>query len=156
MSGLGLGLVIRPLGQAEIRPAAKLLFRSANLAYRDINWNHTEQETLDWFEATQDRWSEIWVAACGGQLAGVMCLETDFIDQLFIDPDWQRKGIGSELLERAKQSYPNGFKLFVFQNNEPAVNFYERHGLVRGKAGVSPDEGEPDFEYFWRTQNLTE
>ena len=150
MSGLGLGLVVRPIGPAEIRPAAKLLFRSADLAYRRINWNHTETETIDWFEVTQDRWSEIWVALSGGQLAGVMCLESNTIDQLFIDPPWQGKGMGTALLDRAKLSLPDGFKLYVFQNNESAVSFYERCGLTRGKAGMSPDEGEPDFEYFWR------
>ena len=60
---------------------------------------------------------------------------------------WQGKGLGTVLLDRAKLVYPEGFWLYVFQKNAPAIAFYEKHGLIQGEAGVSPNEGEKDFKY---------
>jgi ribosomal protein S18 acetylase RimI-like enzyme len=150
MSGLGLGVIVRPIKSEEVRAAAKLLFKSAEEAFRETKWNHSEQETLDWFESVFERWSEVWVAAAGRELAGVMCLSPGFLDQLFVAQNWQGRGVGTSLLDRAKLSCPQGFKLYVFQNNTSAVAFYDGKGLERGKSGISPDEGEPDYEYTWR------
>ncbi len=152
MSGLGGSPLIRRMRESEVREAAAVLYRSATIAYQDINWNHEEPETVNWFASSYEagEWQDVYVATLGQSISGLMCLKPQFVDQLFIDLPWQGKGLGSKFLDLAKVEFSSGFDLYVFQKNTKAIRFYENHGLVRGKAGMSPDEQEPDFLYHWR------
>jgi len=95
----------------------------------------------------------LWVADLGGRPAGFLAIAGDFVDQLFVDPERQRGGVGSALLEQAKRLSPTGLRLFTFQSNANARAFYEKHGFAAVKFGVSPPpESEPDVEYRWRPQ----
>lgn len=151
MSGLGMRPIIRAMRPTEAKAVARVLYEAAHHAYRDINWHHSEEGVVDWFTqtVTTSRWSHIYVAVLGGEICGVMCLEPAHVDQLFIARAWQGKGIGRVLLEVAKQAYPKGWDLFVFQKNKPAIAFYDAVGLRRGEEGVSKLEGEKDVKYYW-------
>jgi GNAT superfamily N-acetyltransferase len=37
------------------------------------------------------------------------------LDHRYVDPEHQRKGLGTALLDEAKQRRPHGFQLWVFQ-----------------------------------------
>lgn len=143
--------VIRVMRPQEAGAAARVLFEAADHAYRQINWHHQEEDVLNWFTATAatTRWTHIYLAIMGDAICGVMCLEPGHVDQLFVAREWQGKGIGRALVEAAKQAYPQGWDLFVFQKNTPAVAFYDALGLRRGEEGVSLQEGEKEFNYYW-------
>ena len=67
-----------------------------------------------------------------------------------MDPRCQRRGVGTALLERAKELAPEGLTLFTHQRNERARAFYERRGFRAVQFGVSPPpESEPDVKYAW-------
>jgi len=55
-----------------------------------------------------------------------------------------------------KQERPDGFPFWVFQRNEGARRFYERHGcrLVELTDGSGNEEKEPDALYEWRPSAL--
>jgi len=95
---------------------------------------------------------EVWVAALDGRVGGFVALEGDRVDHLYVHPDVQSRGIGSELLDLAKSRRPGGFELWVFQKNDGARRFYERHGLqlVTLTDGRDNMEREPDALYAWR------
>ena len=150
MSGLSANTLVRPMKPQEAAQTAKMLHGSAEVAYRDINWHHSKEEIVSWFTSSLDQWESIWICQSGDQICGVLCLQPGFVDQLFIHVDWQGKGLGAALIERAKLIYPEGFWLYVFQKNTSAIAFYEKQGLIQGEAGVSPNEGEKDFKYHWR------
>ena len=63
----------------------------------------------------------------------------------------RRRGVGTALLDQAKALRPDGFVLWVFQRNEGARRFYERHGfeLVKLTDGAENMEREPDALYRW-------
>jgi hypothetical protein len=63
-----------------------------------------------------------------------------------VQPDCQRAGIGSALLEVAKSRRPGGLRLWVFQRNHGAWAVYARHGFteVRFTDGSDNEEQEPD------------
>jgi len=93
---------------------------------------------------------EVWIATQSGQLLGVLCLEAPWIRHFAIFPEYQRKGIGTALLQEAREHSPAELRLFTFQRNEAARAFYEKHGFSAVAFGVSPaPELEPDVEYRW-------
>jgi ribosomal protein S18 acetylase RimI-like enzyme len=95
---------------------------------------------------------EVWVADLDGRVAGFAAIERDRLDHLYVHPEAQGRGIGTALLDHAKQRRPGGFELWVFQKNDGARRFYERHGL-RVQAltdGRDNMEREPDALYAWR------
>lgn len=95
--------------------------------------------------------NQVWVAEWGQQLVAFMAMKADFIDQLYIHPDYQRRGIGQALLDFARKRSPDHLWLYTLQINLNARAFYEKNGFVAEKLGMSPPpENEPDVEYHWR------
>lgn len=78
-----------------------------------------------------DRW-EVTVAEADGVLLGFVALAPNErrLDQLFIAPHAQGRGIGAVLLKLAKQRFAEGFWLRVGAANTRAIAFYEREGLA--------------------------
>ena len=73
------------------------------------------------------------------------------IDRMYVDPGEWRKGWGTRLVGLAKELSPSGLVLHTHQQNAGARAFYERHGFVAVKFGISPPpERAPDVEYRWR------
>ena len=96
---------------------------------------------------------EIWVAD-DGEILGFVGLKDDVVSHLYVAPSRQSLGIGSALLDHAKALRPDRLELWVFQKNEGARRFYERHGfrLVRLTGGADNMEKEPDALYEWWPQ----
>ena len=101
---------------------------------------------------------EVWLAERDGQLVGFLAVEhsttlgADVLERLYVEPAEQGRGIGTALLDKAKELRPGGLHLWVFQKNEGARRFYEHHGfeLVRLTDGARNMEREPDALYAWR------
>jgi GNAT superfamily N-acetyltransferase len=94
---------------------------------------------------------ETWVADVQGGVAGFGALTDAMLDHLYVHPDHQGCGIGTLLLDQAKRCRPEGFRLWLFQRNEGARRFYERHGfrLVELTDGSANQERVPDALYEW-------
>jgi GNAT superfamily N-acetyltransferase len=112
---------------------------------------HTPEEDLAYVAGLFGE-HEVWVADNGDGVVGFTILSSDQLLQIHVDPDEQNKGIGGRLLAQAKERRPKGFSLWVFQKNEGARRFYERHGLelIRVTDGERNEEREPDALYGWR------
>lgn len=93
---------------------------------------------------------DAWLAFEDGRPAGVMLLEGDDLNWLFIHPEAQGRGIGTALLELAKAERPGGLALWVFEMNVAAQRFYEQHGFVEvRRTDGDNEEGAPDIRYTW-------
>jgi GNAT superfamily N-acetyltransferase len=95
---------------------------------------------------------DCWLAqAEGSEPVGILVLEDEWVDQLYVDPSRTGRGTGSRLLELAKQERPEGLRLWTFVTNEGAQRFYERHGFteVERTDGSANEEGAPDIQYRW-------
>lgn len=95
---------------------------------------------------------ECWIAHDAGRIVGVLVLHDDEVDQLYVAPGEQCRGIGDAMLAHAKRLRPAGLRLWTFQRNAPARRFYEARGLVATKFtdGSTNMEREADVLYEWK------
>jgi ribosomal protein S18 acetylase RimI-like enzyme len=94
------------------------------------------------------------VAAEAGLAVGLLALADGHVDQLYVDPAAQRRGVGTALIEHARSLFPSGLRLFTHQRNARARAFYEKLGFRVIRFGVSPPpESEPDVAYAWEPES---
>lgn len=86
----------------------------------------------------------------GGTLAGLLALEGEWVERLYVSTASQGRGIGDALLAHARALRPDGLRLYTHQLNARARAFYERRGFRPVRFGLSPPpESVPDVEYHW-------
>jgi ribosomal protein S18 acetylase RimI-like enzyme len=98
---------------------------------------------------------DVVVAESNAGIVGFIAMsEGGMVEHLYVRPGHQRMGVGTALLDQAKRRMPRGFRLWVFQANEAARRFYEKHGLrvVRLTDGSGNEERTPDALYEWPNQ----
>ena len=112
---------------------------------------HTPDEDRDWVANVVLPHQEVWVAEVEERVVGVAALEGDMLTQLYILPGEQGRGIGSALLATAMTRCPGGMRLYAFQRNTQARDFYERRDFIAVAFGDGSgnEEGEPDVLYQW-------
>jgi ribosomal protein S18 acetylase RimI-like enzyme len=118
--------------------------------YVEEHQRHTLEEARAFFRHRLLSSCAVWVAEESGNLVGVLALEAPWIRQLAVFPEHQRRGVGTALLRKARESSPDELRLFTFQRNNKARAFYGKHGFTIVAFGISPaPELEPDVEYRW-------
>ena len=93
----------------------------------------------------------LYLAERGGQLAGMLAIKPTeaILDQIFVLPDAQAKGVGTALLDVAKQAMPEGFTLRMAPANWRAQRFYLLSGLKLLRKGTHPISGMPVSYFAW-------
>ncbi|MZD06742.1 GNAT family N-acetyltransferase [Streptomyces sp. SID5785] len=146
-------LTLRRAGAADALPAAAVWLRAFTAALPTVRRAHDDDGVRAWFTHVVVPSRETWVAVGeDGAVAGLLVLDGDELDQLYVDPDRQGRGLGGRLLALAKERRPAGLDLWTFQVNAGARRFYERHGFraVEETDGSRNEEREPDVRYAWR------
>ena len=111
---------------------------------------YSHEDNLRHFRDVVMRENEVWLAVEDNEIVGFLALGDHKVDQLHVEPRCQGRGVGTALLDRAKELAPEGLALFTHQRNERARAFYERRGFRAVQFGVSPPpESEPDVKYAW-------
>ena len=113
---------------------------------------HSPEEVLAWIKEVMPQHEEVWVAEDEGRVIGFFALSDDLLYHLYVYPELQGRGAGSALLDVVKELRPDGFRLWVFQRNMQAREFYEHRGMrvVELTDGSGNEEREPDALYEWR------
>jgi GNAT superfamily N-acetyltransferase len=145
-------LTLRRMRADETAATCAMWTRSKERAYPWFTaaQKHSAEEDLAYFSGNLCARCEMWIALRGERIAGVMALDASHVDQLYIEPDEQGRGVGSALLAHAKMLRPAGLSLFTLERNSRARRFYESRGFRAVRFGVSPPpESEPDVRYEW-------
>ena len=137
---------------ADAGPIADVWLRSRHAALPAVPASmHPDDDVRQWFATVVVPIEETWLAEVDGAAVAVLVLDGDDFAQFYVDPDWQRCGVGSQLVRLAQDLRPGGLALWTFQANFPARRFYERHGFVavRWTDGSINEERTPDVRYVW-------
>ncbi|HVP02914.1 MAG TPA: GNAT family N-acetyltransferase [Solirubrobacteraceae bacterium] len=161
---------LRRAGAEDAGPIAGIAVRAWWHSHRDfvsaqaLAERTVEAQTARWAARLAEPEREVWVAVAGGRVAGYAavgpCADPDAapasgsLDALYVDPPAQGAGLGTHLLQHAvARLRARGLRratLWVFEQNDQARAFYERHGWVLDPdgAGNEPEAwDEPAVRY---------
>jgi ribosomal protein S18 acetylase RimI-like enzyme len=89
------------------------------------------------------------VAFLEGRMVGFIAASTESISQLYVRKGYDRRGIGSLLLQWAKEQSAGSLWLYTFERNAGARAFYEHHGFRIVARGHEPHWDLDDLKYEW-------
>ena len=121
---------------------------------------HSDQDVRGWIGRTLIPAGRTTVATMDGLIVGFMTSSNDgrysWIDHLYLLPGWIGRGIGTQLLDRARGALPSPIRLYTFQCNHSARHFYGRRGFraIAFGDGSSNEEKCPDILYEWREETV--
>ncbi len=117
---------------------------------------HTDTDVRRWIRGELIPTGRVTVAIQSDKVVGMMALsdhgKVGWIDQLYLHPCAVGRGIGTQLLERAKSAMGTPIRLYTFQANTEARRFHQRHGFqaIAVSDGSGNEEHCPDVLYEWR------
>lgn len=147
-------LAFRRADDSDAAGVADVWLRSFAAALPTVRRAHDDDEVRAWFSHVVVPQYETWIAVAKGSVVGLLVLDGEELEQLYLDPSWRGRGVGDRFVDLAKQQRPNGLRLWTFQVNEPARRFYERHGFIEVERtdGLRNEEREPDVRYVWQPE----
>jgi GNAT superfamily N-acetyltransferase len=142
--------MLRQLELADMDAAARVLRTAFDHALPSLAGLHTPAEDRWFFRERVFTSCAVWGAFDNTAMIGTIAFREDWIDQLYVLPGAQGRGIGTKLLGVAQTSFDR-LQLWTFQRNARARRFYEARGfaLVQETDGTRNEEKEPDALYLW-------
>jgi ribosomal protein S18 acetylase RimI-like enzyme len=110
--------------------------------------NPIEDQTA-YFENSVLPESNVSVVVEHGHPIAFLAATGEMVLQLYVHVDHQRRGIGTQLLDRAKAESGGTLRLFTLLSNTGAQAFYERHGFRVIRRGFESQWQLEDLEYEW-------
>ena len=141
---------VRRLHLLDMEAAARVHRAAYDCALPWLTGLHTPEEDRWFYRERVFKSCQVWGAFDEAVLTGIIAFRSDWIDQLYVLPDAQGRGAGSELLQIAKRAFDR-LQVWTFQRNVRARRFYEARGfaLVEETDGAGNEEKEPDASYVW-------
>ena len=99
------------------------IFQNDKVSFGEIQVLPLAQEYM----ADPEKLENIWVYD-DEFVKGILHIEGDRIQELYVDSFFQNQGIGAALIDYAIQEFDVRY-LFVLEKNEKAIRFYQRHGF---------------------------
>jgi putative acetyltransferase len=94
--------------------------------------------------------AEMAGAFAGDELIGYIAWRPQWIDHLYVVPEYTERGIGTALLDAVK-AHQTRIDLWTVESNTNARRFYEARGFVviERPDGTRDEDLEPDVLYRW-------
>ena len=142
--------MLRRLELADMDQAARVDRTSFDHALPWLAGLHTPDEDRWFYRERVFQTCKLWGAFEAGVMTGVIAFRDDWVEQLYVLPGAQRRGIGGALLDIAMGD-TDRLQLWTFQRNAGARGFYEARGFkpVEYSDGGRNEENEPDVLYLW-------
>lgn len=96
--------------------------------------------------------ADLFVCQDDGEVRGFIGITGgSYIAGLFVDQQYQSRGIGRKLLDYCKLQYQY-LELDVFTANSKAVRFYQRNGFVPVEKKLNDDFKQEEYHMIWPEQ----
>ena len=142
--------MLRQLKLDDMDAAARVVRTAFDQALPSLAGLRTPEEDQWFFRERVFETCEVWGAFDGAAMRGIIAFREGWIDQLYVLPEAQRRGVGKDLLQVAQNAFDR-LQLWTFQRNAPARRFYEARcfALIQQTDGARNEEKEPDALYLW-------
>lgn len=142
--------MLRPLALTDMGTAAQVHRAAFDRAMPWLVGLHTPDEDRRFYRERVFPACRVWGRFDGDELSGIIAFRDGWIEQLYVRPAAQGRGVGTELLDIAKAASER-LELWTFQRNVAARRFYEARGfrLAEETDGARNEEKEPDARYVW-------
>lgn len=92
--------------------------------------------------------AEIYVFEENCEILGFIGLNGSYVEGIFVNSGSQHKGIGTDLLNKAKEMHCE-LTLSVYEKNIKARLFYEKNGFEIISCGTDCETDEKEFRMMW-------
>ena len=140
--------MIRKAEPKDISRIAEILVLTKRMKYRSIfnndEYSFNELQVVKVADEFKDPelLDKVWVYD-DGIVKGMIHLEGKEIAELYVDYFFWKEGIGSKLIEFAKEKF-DVKSVWTLEKNGDAIRFYEAHGFkLNGKRQL--EEGTPEY-----------
>jgi len=146
-------MTIRQLSPNDAPSAAQVHRASFDERLPWLSGLHTPDENLAFYTHVVFDQCEVWGSFEDDVLIAFIAFRENWIDQFYVLPEHQGRGVGSALLALAQARFPR-LQLWTFQKNSAARRFYEDRGFVVAEVtdGSRNEEQEPDIRYVWQRE----
>ena len=140
--------MIRKAEPKDLSRIAEILVFTKRMKYRSIF--HNDEYSFNELQVVKvaDEFNDpelldkVWVYD-DGIVKGMIHLEGKEIAELYVDYFFWKEGIGSNLVEFAKEKF-DAKVVWTLEKNADAIHFYEKHGFkLNGKKQL--EEGTPEY-----------
>ena len=143
-------LNIRRLEVGDMDAAARVHRMAFDHALPWLAGLHTPDQDRWFYRERMFKTCTLWGVLDRDILSGLIAFHDDWIEQLYVLPEAQGRGVGTALLDVAQRA-SGRLQLWTFERNVRACRFYEARGfvLVEQTDGSRNEEREPDARYVW-------
>ena len=127
-------MMIELVNSANIRQAAEVHAISWRESHRDICSEefiavHTTERQIEYLKSQMNKGAAIYLLSDAGKPVGIVSIRDDVVGDLYVLPDEQGRGYGTQLLRFAMEKCTGTPTLWVLSSNRRAMNLYERLGF---------------------------
>lgn len=142
--------MLRQLALTDMGAAAQVHRIAFDQAMPWLVGLHTPDEDRWFYRERVFATCRMWGHFDDDVLSGIIAFRDGWVEQLYVLPIAQGRGVGAKLLDIAKRDCDR-LELWTFQRNERARRFYVASGftMVEQTDGSRNEENEPDARYLW-------
>ena len=135
--------MIRAFGEEDLEELLDVWYRASLIAHSFLSQEFLTVERRE----IADVWlpmAETMVYEADGRVVGFLALIGNEVGAVFVDPDYQGRGIGRSLMDRARESSPF-LELDVFEANAAGRGFYDAYGFELVDRHIHEASGQPEL-----------
>ena len=133
--------MVRPFADDDLRAVLDVWARASQVAHSFLTEAFLERERRDIVEIWMPL-AETTVYEVDGHVVGFISMIGNEVGAIFVDPDHQSRGIGSALMDHARESRPF-VEVDVFEANAIGRAFYAGYGFEPVGRRIDDDIGHP-------------